>query len=125
MFLISSADWWTVTWSVGIGVGVFLIGLGICYFCLRLGGLVGRIGKTLDEIDKQIPALSTPIATTLTHVGGIADTADSTIARLGVAVGQLENVASSATKTANTVGTLVGTLASNIRKKPDSAGEAG
>jgi uncharacterized protein YoxC len=123
--LTSTTDWWTVTWSVGIGVGVFLIGLGIFYFCMRLGGLVGRLGKTLDEIDKQIPALSTPIATTLTHVGGIADTADSTIARLGVAVGQLETVAANATKTATTVGTIVQTFASNVRKKPDSAGEAG
>ncbi len=119
-----STDWWTVTWSVGIGVGVFLIGLGIFVLCLRTGGLIARLGKTLDEIDKQIPALSTPIATTLTHVGGIADTADSTIARLGVAVGQLENVAANATKTANTVGTLVSTFASNVRKgKTDPSGE--
>lgn len=123
--MTSTTDWWTVTWSVGIGVGVFLIGLGIFYFCLRLGGLVGRLGKTLDEIDRQIPALSTPIATTLTHVGGIADTADSTIARLGVAVAQLETVAANATKTATTVGTIVGAFATNVRKKPDSAGEAG
>jgi hypothetical protein len=74
------------------------------------------LGKTLDEIDRQIPALSTPIATTLTHVGGIADTADATIARLGVAVGQLESVAAGATRTANTIGTLVSTVAENVRK---------
>jgi hypothetical protein len=74
------------------------------------------LGKTLDEIDRQIPALSTPIATTLTHVGGIADTADATIARLGVAVGQLESVAAGATRTANTISTLVSTVAENVRK---------
>jgi hypothetical protein len=122
--LTLSADWWTVTWSVGIGVGAFLAGLGIFVICFRTGGLIARLGKTLDEIDKQIPALSTPIATTLTHVGGIADTADATIARLGVAVGQLENVASGASKTATTVGTLVSTFASNVRKgKSDVSGE--
>ena len=111
-----SADWWSVTWSVGIGVGVFLIGLGIFVLCVRTAGLIGRLGKTLDEVDRQIPALSTPIVTTLTHVGGIADTADATIARLGVAVGQLENVAAGATKTANTIGDLVNNVASNVRK---------
>jgi uncharacterized protein YoxC len=111
-----SADWWSVTWSVGIGVGVFLIGLGIFVLCVRTAGFIGRLGKTLDEVDRQIPALSTPIVTTLTHVGGIADTADATIARLGVAVGQLENVAAGATKTANTIGDLVNNVASNVRK---------
>jgi hypothetical protein len=101
-----------------------LAGLGIFVICFRTGGLIARLGKTLDEIDKQIPALSTPIATTLTHVGGIADTADATIARLGVAVAQLENVAAGATKTANTVGTLVNTFASSVRKgKIDESGE--
>jgi hypothetical protein len=108
----STAD----SWSIGVGIGVFLIGLGIFVMCLRTAGLITRLGKTLDEIDRQIPALSTPIATTLTHVGGIADTADATIARLGVAVGQLENVAAGATKTANTIGTLVNTVAANVRK---------
>ncbi len=121
--MTTSADWWTVTWSVGIGVGAFLAGLGIFVICFRTGGLIARLGKTLDEIDKQIPALSTPIAATLTHVGGIADTADSTIARLGVAVGQLENVAAGATNAANTVGTLVSTFASNVRKKTDTSSE--
>jgi uncharacterized protein YoxC len=108
----STAD----AWSVGVGAGVLLIGLGIFVLCIRTGGLIARFKKTLDEIDRQIPALSTPIATTLTHVGGIADTADVTIARLGVAVAQLETVAAGATKTANTIGTLVNTVAENVRK---------
>jgi len=111
-----SADWWSVTWSVGIGVGVFLIGLGVFVLCVRAGGLLARLGKTLDEIDRQIPALSAPIATTLTHVGGIADTADATIARLGAAVAQLENVAAGATKTANQIGNVVNSVASNVIK---------
>ena len=117
-----SSDWLSVAWSIGVGLGVFLIGLGIFVLCVRLGGLIGRLGKTLDEVDRQIPALGTPIATTLTHVGGIADTADSTIARLGVAVAQLEGVAAGATRTANTIGTVVTAIAANVRKdKPDPA----
>jgi hypothetical protein len=84
--------------------------------CFSAGRLIVRFGKTLDQVDRQIPALSEPIATTLTHIGGIADTADSTIARLGVAVGQLETVAAGATKTASTIGTIVNNVATNARK---------
>ncbi len=93
------------------------IGLGILILCVRAGGLIARIGRTLDEVDRQIPVISAPIATTLSHVGGIADTADSTLARLGVAVSQLENVASSASRTASTLGSIVATVASGLRKK--------
>jgi uncharacterized protein YoxC len=119
---LSLSDWAPVAWSVGVGIGFVIISLGIFVLCVRTAGLIGRLGKTLDEVDRQIPALGTPIATTLTHVGGIADTADATIARLGVAVAQLEGVAASATRTANTVGTVVTAIASNIRKdKPDPA----
>lgn len=108
-------------WSIGVGIMTVLIGLGILLVCLRLGGLLGRVGKTLDEVDRQIAALGTPVATTLTHVGGIADTADSTIARLGVAIAQLEVVAANAGKTASQVGRIVNSVASNLRrpKSPD------
>jgi uncharacterized protein YoxC len=93
-----------------------LIGIGLLVVCVAVARLLARIGKTLDEIDRQIPALSQPIATTLTHVGGIADTADSTIARLGTALGQLEYVAGAATRTANTIGTTLANLAANFKK---------
>ncbi len=114
--MATSIEWWSIVWSVGVGIMSVLIGLGFFILCVRAGGLLGRIGKTLDEVDKQIPLLSTPIATTLTHVGGIADTADATIARLGVAVGQLENVAAGATRTANTIGVVVSNVAAGMRK---------
>jgi hypothetical protein len=113
-----------MVWSIGVGIMAVLFGLGFFIVCVRIGGLLGRIGKTLDEIDRQIPLLSSPIATTLTHVGGIADTADATIARLGVAVGQLENVAAGATRTANTIGVVVSNVAAGIRK-PKSENPAG
>jgi len=45
---------------VGFGLGVLLIGLGIFIACLRAGGLLTSVGKTLDEVDKQIDALSAP-----------------------------------------------------------------
>ncbi len=111
-----TSDQWSIAQYLGIGLGVFLAGLGVFVLCVRAGGLLTRLYKTLDEVDKQIDNLSNPIATTLTHVGGIADTADSTIARLGAVVGQLENVATGATKTANLIGATLGGVAGTKRK---------
>jgi len=79
--------------DVLVGIGVLLIGVGILIVCLRLGGLLTRINGTLDEVDRQIAAVSVPVVRTLDSVGGIADTADSTVARLGAVVGTLEGVA--------------------------------
>ncbi len=110
--MTSSIEWW----SIGLGVMALLFGIGVLILCLSLARLIGRIGETLDEVDRQIPALSTPIATTLTHVGGIADTADSTIARLGAAIGQLEYVAGAASRTANTIGETLSKFAANFKK---------
>jgi ABC-type transporter Mla subunit MlaD len=107
---------WPTTSTVFWSVCALLIGLGIFVVCLRLGGLIKRFHKTLDVIEEQIPALTDPVATTLTHVGGIADTADATIARLGAAVAQLETVAENATKTANQVGTIVNNVAASMKK---------
>lgn len=117
----SSTEWWSISWSVGVGIMSILIGLGVLILCIRAGALLTRIGRTLDEVDRQIPVLSAPIATTLTHVGGIADTADSALARLGVAVGQLEGVAAGASRTASTLGSLVSTAASGFRKPKGDA----
>lgn len=111
-------------WSIGVGLGVLLIGIGIFVLCLRAGTLLLRMGKTLDEVDRQIGTLSVPIATTLTHVGGIADTADSTIARLGNVVGQLENVATGATKTASFIGSTFGGVAAARKSRSESSESA-
>ena len=110
-------------WSIGVGLGVLLIGIGIFVLCLRAGALLLRLGKTLDEVDRQIGTLSAPIATTLTHVGGIADTADVTIARLGNVVGRLENVATGATNTANLIGSTISGVAGARRKHRHESSE--
>jgi len=117
----STTEWWSIAWSLGIGIGSVLVGLGVLILCLRAGALLTRVGRTLDEVDRQIPVLSAPIATTLTHVGGIADTADVTLARLGVVVGQLEGVAANATRTAGTLGSMVTSAATSWRKPKSDA----
>jgi hypothetical protein len=79
--------------DVLIGVGVLLGGVGIFVLCSAAARTFARLNGTLDEVDRQIAALSAPVVQTLDHVGGIADTADSTVARLGAVVGTLEGVA--------------------------------
>ncbi len=90
--------------SIGAGVGVLLIGIGIFVVCSAVAGTFRRLNVTLDEVDRQIAALGAPVAETLGHVGGIADTADLTVARLGAVVGALESVAGAAGKVTSLAG---------------------
>ena len=69
--------------------------------CSGIANLLKRLNTTLDEVDRQIGALSAPVAETLSHVGGIADTADATVARLSGVVGALETVAEKVVKTSD------------------------
>jgi uncharacterized protein YoxC len=99
---------WNIVLDGGVGVGVLLVGIGALLACIALARTLGRVDRTLDVLDAQIETLGKPIAETLDHVGGIADTADQTLARLRGVVGSLENVADSVTETAElTKGALV------------------
>ena len=117
-----SAETGAVVLDVLVGLGVLLIGVSALIFSLRAGGLLLRLNKTLDEVDRQIGALSAPIAVTLSHVGGIADTADATIARLGTAVAQLETVAANAGKTVNLIGATIAGATASRRTKVEAEG---
>lgn len=91
---------WSIVLDIGVGVGVLLLGVGIFVAMLALAKTFGRLNKTLDEVDRQIAALGKPVGDTLEHVGGIADTADQTLARLSGVVKSLEDVAGSVSQTA-------------------------
>jgi hypothetical protein len=88
---------------VGIGLFVLFTGLGAgaLYLAVRVGGVLERLDRTIADLDRQLASLSSPIVDTLSHVGGIADTADVTVAKIGNIVGALETVAGSLGKTAN------------------------
>jgi hypothetical protein len=90
---LSSGSSWAIVLDIGVGVGVLLIGIGVFIVCSALAKVFTRLNGTLDEVDRQIAAISVPVITTLGHVGGIADTADATVARLSAVVGTLEGVA--------------------------------
>lgn len=91
---------WAAFLDVAGGLGALLAGFGIFLAMLALSRTLRRLNGTLDGVDAQIAALGPPVAETLTHVGGIADTADNTLARLSGVVASLEQVAGSAAKTA-------------------------
>jgi ABC-type transporter Mla subunit MlaD len=99
---------------VGAGLGVLLIGIGILVVCAAIAGTLRRVNTTLDEVDRQVAALSAPVAQTLGHVGGIADTADATIARLSAVVGSLETVASGVVKTSGLANDAVSPAIVNV-----------
>jgi len=86
--------------DVLVGLGVLLVGVGILVLCMALARVFNRLNRTLDEVDRQLATLSVPVVETLGHVGGIADTADATVARLGAVVGTLETVAGGVGNTA-------------------------
>jgi hypothetical protein len=95
-------------------LGVLLIGIGVLVVCSAIAGTLRRLNTSLDEVDRQVAALSAPVAEMLGHVGGIADTADATIARLSAVVGSLETVASGVVKTSGLANEAVGPAIVNV-----------
>lgn len=94
---------WSIVLDVSVGVGVLLVGIGVFIAGIALARTLGRVDQTLTVFDRQIENLGRPIGETLDHLGGIADTADQTLARLRGVVGSLEGVAASASDTADLV----------------------
>ena len=93
---MTTADWM----NIGIGVGVLLVGIGAIVAAIALARTLGRVNVTLGVVDEQMHTLAGPIGQTLDHVGGIADTADQTLARLRGVVEAVEGVADSVSDTA-------------------------
>jgi methyl-accepting chemotaxis protein len=97
---VSALDW-SVVLDVGVGVGVFLIGVGALVAGVALAGTLRRVDRTLDVVDAQIETLGKPVGETLEHVESMADTADQTLARVRGVVATLEGVADSVSQTAD------------------------
>lgn len=97
-----------------VGIGVLLAGIGIFVVCSALARVFGRLNATLDEVDRQIAAVSAPVVETLGHVGGIADTADATVARLSTVVGALEGVAGGVGRTSKLASDAVAPALVNV-----------
>lgn len=87
--------------DIGVGLGCLLAGVGVLVAFSRLGHLFGRLEGTLDEIDRQVATISVPVTDTLSHIEGMAGTADVTIAKVATIVASLESVAAGVAKTSN------------------------
>lgn len=87
--------------DVGVGLGCLLAGVGVLVAFTRLGRLCTRVERTLDEVDRQVATISVPVTDTLSHIEGIAGTADATIAKVATIVQSVETVANSVAKTSN------------------------
>ncbi len=105
---------WPSVLDVGVGIGAFLVGLGIFVAMVALARLISRLHVTLDEVDRQISGIGVPVAEALEHVEGISATADETLAKLGNAVGALESVATSVSGTTSLVKSAISPAIVNI-----------
>lgn len=127
---------WAAFLDVAGGIAAFLVGLGIFVAMSALARTLRRLDKTLDGIDDQVAALGKPVSETLSHVNGIADTADQTIARLSGVASALENVAGSLSQTAKltsealspaivNVGATLGGISAGLRRLVRGDGKSG
>ena len=91
---------WAIVLDIGVGVGVLLVGIAMMIAMSALAKTLARVNVTLDEVDRQIETVGKPIGEALASVGGIADSADRTIARLTGVVKSLEDVAGHVSSTA-------------------------
>ena len=127
---------WSVVLDVGVGVGIFLLGVAVFIAMTALARTLRRLDSTLDIVDEQLSALGKPVAETLAHVGGIADTADQVVARLTGVVGSLERVTGSLAQTAKltqdavspaivNVGAALGGITAGLRRIIRGSGSTG
>lgn len=91
---------WSIALPLGVGAGTLLAGIGILWGMAALAKTLGRVNRTLDEVDVQLANVGTPVGKALEHLNGIADTADKTVARVGTVVKSLEDVAENVSRTA-------------------------
>jgi uncharacterized protein YoxC len=90
---------WGLVLDIGVGAGVLLVGIAFMIGMIAVSKTLARVNLTLDEVDRQISSLGTPVGETLTHVEGIAGTAEETLSRIGKAVAQLEGAAGTVSST--------------------------
>jgi hypothetical protein len=97
--LNAGTDWGVIFMDVAFGAGVLLAGAGFMVAMIAVAKTLARVNLTLDEVDRQLVGLGTPVTETLIHVESIAGNADETLERLGKAVASIEGVAGTVSST--------------------------
>ena len=95
----AGTDWGVLFMDIGFGVGVLLAGIGFMMAMLAVARTLARVNVTLDEVDRQLVGLGTPVAETLNHVESIAGSAEVTLEKLGNAVASIEGAAGTVSST--------------------------
>ena len=76
--------------------------------------ILSTAAHALDTVDRQLTLLTPPLVETLSHVGGIANTADSTLARLTTVVDAVEGLAGGVAKSASAAQNAVNPAMTNF-----------
>lgn len=75
---MSSTEWGTVVLDVLGGIAALLVGTGVLVACLALAKTLGRLRATLDEVDRQLAGIGTPVTSTLSRVDELTKSLEQT-----------------------------------------------
>ena len=64
------------------GIGALLVGIGIFIAALAAAKTMTRLRTTLDEVDRQLENIGTPMTNTLTHVDEVTKSLEDTAGSL-------------------------------------------
>lgn len=64
------------------GIAALLVGIGVLIAALAAAKTMGRLRLTLDEVDRQLENLGTPVTETLTHVNEVTRSLEQTAGSL-------------------------------------------
>jgi uncharacterized protein YoxC len=75
---LTSSEWGTMTLDVLGGIAALLVGVGFFIASLALAKTLVRVRATLDEVDRQLAGIGTPVTSTLTRVDELTKTFEET-----------------------------------------------
>ena len=79
---MSGTQYGTLILDVFAGVCVLLAGIGVFVGMLSLAKTLARLRTTLDEVDRQLENVSTPVRSSLAHVDGATKSLEQTAGTL-------------------------------------------
>ncbi|MGC9990898.1 MAG: DUF948 domain-containing protein [Candidatus Cybelea sp.] len=95
------------------GVGILLVGIGVFVAALALAKTLGRARITLDEVDKQLENIGTPVSNTLAHVDEVTKSLEETAGTLSRTV---DLTKSAVTPAIINVGAALGGITAGLRR---------
>ncbi len=79
---MSSTEYGSLILDVCAGLGALLLGIGVFVGMLALAKTLRRLRVTLDEVDRQLENVSSPVRSTLAHVDGVTKSLEDTAGTL-------------------------------------------